>query len=190
MLSARLGHFFDKPLSPIARRIPLSPNALTIIGFLVTAAAAVYIPFNQLLGGVLMFFGGMFDIMDGVVARVNGKKTQFGALLDSTLDRYSDAFILLAVAWYFLENDNIIAVILASGSLVGAFIISYVRARAEGIGIACNVGLVERPERIALLIIGCLFNQLFLVVFLLFFLTHITAIQRILYVRRISNQTS
>jgi len=186
LISAKLGHFLDKPLTPLTRRIAVSPNILTVAGFLITAAAALVIPFNPLAGGLLIIAGGFFDMLDGIVARTNGKSTRFGALLDSTLDRYSDSFIFIAVAWYFFDRNNLAGVMLSIGSLVGAMVISYVRARAGGIGIECAVGLMERPERVVLLAFGCITGWLFPVIVLLFFLSHITAVQRILHVYKMT----
>ncbi len=186
MISAKLGHFLDKPLAPIAKKISVSPDILTMLGFLITTAAAVSIPYNLTTGGLLILLGGFFDMLDGIVARTNGKNTKFGAILDSTLDRYSDSFIFIAIAWYFFNNDNLAGVIFTAGSLVGALLISYVRARAEGIGVQCNVGLMERPERVALLALGCITGWLFPVILILFLLGHATAIQRIIHVYKMT----
>lgn len=186
MISARLGHFLDRPLAPIAKRISIHPNTVTVIGFLVTCIAALLLPFDLKLGGALILLGGFFDMLDGVIARTNGKNTRFGAFLDSTLDRYSDSFIFLAVAWHFLEENHLAGVLLSAGGLVGALLISYVRARAEGIGIGCTVGLMERPERVVLLAFGCITGWLFPVISLLFFFSHVTVVQRIAHVYRMS----
>ncbi len=184
MISAKLGHFFDKPLAPIARKISLTPNMLTMLGFFITSVAAVTLPFNLMAGGFLILLGGIFDMFDGIVARTNGKTSSFGAFLDSTLDRYSDSLIFCAVAVYFFQENNLSGVVFTIGTLVGALLISYVRARAEGLGIQCHVGLAERPERIVLLVVGCLTGWLFHLIMLLFFLSHITVIQRIYHVYR------
>lgn len=184
MIGAKLGHFLDKPLAPLIKKISISPNVLTITGFGITVLAGICIPFNLFLGGILILVGGLFDMLDGIVARVNHKKTDFGALLDSTLDRYSDSIIFISIAWYFFEMNNLTGVIFTATGLVGAFLISYVRARAEGIGIKCNVGLMERPERIVLIAFGCLLNWLLTIVIFLSIFSHITAIQRIFYVYR------
>lgn len=184
MISAKLGHFLDRPLAPLAKKISLSPNTVTVLGFLITVAAAVIIPFNLMYGGAVIILGGLFDVLDGVIARTNGKSTGFGAFLDSTLDRYSDSFIFLAVALYFFNEDNYAGVLFSLGSLVAALLISYVRARAEGIGIRCNVGLMERPERIVLLSFGCISGWLYPVMMVLFFAGHLTVIQRIIHVYR------
>lgn len=184
MISAKLGHFLDKPFSPLAKKITISPNVLTVIGFLITVVASLFIPFNLMIGGILIILGGFFDMLDGIVARVNGKKTEFGALLDSTLDRYSDSIIFISIAWYFFDSNNLTGVIFTIISLVGAFLISYVRARAEGINIKCNVGLLERPERIVLIAFGCIMDLLLFIIILLSILSHLTAFQRIIHVYR------
>lgn len=184
MISARLGHLLDKPLTPIAKLIPVSPNVLSITGFAVTLAAASLIPFNTTAGGLVILIGGFFDLLDGVVARTNGKDTKFGALLDSTLDRYADAALFVAIMWLFFKEDNLIGIFFTIWTLVGAFLVSYVRARAEGLGVSCNVGLIERTERILLLAAGCLTGRLFPVILILFVLSHITVVQRVVYVYR------
>ena len=148
MLSARLGHFLDAPLGSIAKGIPFSPNSLTVIGFLITVIAAFVIPHNIRLGGVFILIGGAFDMLDGMVARAKGKTSKFGAFLDSVLDRYSDAFIFLSLSYYLAANGNHTGSFLSLGVLVGAFLISYARARAEGLGESCHTGIMERPERI------------------------------------------
>jgi len=182
MLSARLGHFFDAPLNSLAKRIPFSPNSLTITGFFITVLAALAIPYHIKLGGILILIGGIFDILDGIVARTNGRATKFGAYLDSVLDRYSDAFIFLSIAWYLAAHDDHTGSFLSIGTLVGAFLISYARARAEGLGETCHTGLMERPERIILLIIATLTGWIVPILWAMLVLTHFTAIQRILHV--------
>lgn len=182
MLSGKLGHFLDKPLEPVAKRIPFSPNAISLTGFFITSLAALAIPYNLAAGGFLILLGGAFDLLDGVVARTNGKSSRFGAFLDSTLDRYSDSFILLGIAWYFFDKGNIALVWFTAGVLVGSLLISYVRARAEGIGIECSIGVIERPERVVLLAAGCITGLLSYVIVILFFLSHITVIQRVVHV--------
>ncbi|MFH0933352.1 MAG: CDP-alcohol phosphatidyltransferase family protein [Nitrospirota bacterium] len=188
MLSAKLGHFLDIPLSHIAKRIPLSPNTLTIVGFLITAVAALVIPKSIKLGGILILIGGLFDILDGVVARMRGGITQFGAFLDSVLDRYADAFLFLAISWYFIEKGNLTGAYLSLGTLVGAFLISYARARAEGLGTSCHTGIMERPERIILLAFATISGWLLPVLWIMLVLTHITVLQRIYHARKLMNR--
>jgi len=185
MIGAKLGHFLDVPLTPIAKKIPLNPNALTIIGFAVTAVAAFVIPYNLRLGGLLILVGALFDVLDGIYARVNNKVTKFGAFLDSVLDRYSDAFIFLSVAWYLAGGDNHTGAFLSLGTLVGAFLISYARARAEGLGGECKTGIMERPERIVLLIFATMTGWLVPVLWVMLILTHVTVFQRVYHVWKV-----
>lgn len=182
MIGARLGHFLDRPLTPFVKKIPLSPNMLTVTGFMITAAAAFAIPHDLRLGGLLIFFGGLFDMLDGVVARVNNRVTKFGAFLDSLLDRYSDAFLFLSVAWYLAGKGDHNGAFLSLGTLVGAFLISYARARAEGLGQECKTGIMERPERLALLIVATLTGWLTPTLWIMLTLTHVTVIQRVYHV--------
>lgn len=185
MLSAKLGHFLDTPLNQIAKRIPLSPNTLTVMGFLTTVVAALVIPKNIRLGGILILIGGVFDLFDGIVARTRGQITHFGAFLDSVLDRYSDAFLFLAISWYFVGKGNLTGAYLSLGTLVGAFIISYSRARAEGLGKSCYTGIMERPERIILLAFATITGWLLPVLWIMLVLTHITVLQRVYHVWKI-----
>lgn len=182
MLSSRLGHFFDTPLSSLAKRINVTPDLITVAGFLVTVLAAFTLPRNLMLGGLLILAGGFFDVLDGVVARVNNRVTGFGAFLDSVLDRYSDSFLFLGLAWYFFRTDSVTGVVMSLGTMIGALLISYTRARAEGLGEDCKVGLMERPERIVLMAFGAITGWIEPVIGIMFVLTHVTVIQRVYHV--------
>lgn len=184
MLGARLGNFLDKPLSTVAKKIDLSPNSITVAGFLTTTLAAAAFAWDLRVGGVLLLLGGAMDVLDGVVARARGKVTDFGAFLDSVLDRYSDAFIFLGLSWYFYRNGNLIGVALSLGTMIGALLTSYVRARAEGMGRECKAGLLERPERIILLVFGAFSGWMVEVLWAMLFLTHLTVAQRMLHVHK------
>lgn len=185
MIGAKFGHFLDKPLMPIFKRLNVNPNILTIIGFLITTLAAIVIPRNLILGGILILAGGVFDMLDGIVARVNNKVTEFGAFIDSVLDRYSDAFLLFGFSWYFFKDGSILGVLLSIGVLVGAMIISYTKARAEGLGKECHTGFMERPERIILLAFGAISGWVLPVMWLMLIFTHATVIQRIYHVWKV-----
>jgi len=178
VLSARLGHFLDKPLGPFAKKIAIHPNVLTVAGFVITVMAALVIPVHLRLGGVLILLGGICDLGDGILARTNDRMSKFGAFLDSLLDRYSDSFLFLSIAWYFGRMGNFMGASLSIGAMVGAFLVSYARARGEGLGIQSQVGIMERPERIILLIIATLTGWLTPVLWVMCILTHITVIQR------------
>jgi phosphatidylglycerophosphate synthase len=184
MLSEKLGHSLDKPLATIARKIPLSPNALTVAGFALTLLSGPVLAYDLRLGAFCMLPAGLLDMLDGVVARVQGKNSAFGAFLDSVLDRYSDAVILLAIAWNFGMSGNMTGVVLSGVTLTGSLIISYARARAEGLGASCAHGLMERPDRLILLFLGAVSGYMTAVLWILALLTHITVIQRILHTRK------
>jgi phosphatidylglycerophosphate synthase len=145
---------------------------------MITVAAAFVIPFNLRFGGVLILVGGVCDMCDGILARVNGKATSFGAFLDSLLDRYSDASIFLSMAWYLAGRGDHTGAFLSIGTMVGALLVSYARARGEGLGIDSQAGMMERPERIILLVFATLTGWLVPVLWIMLFLTHATVLQR------------
>lgn len=182
MLSRIFGHAFDMQLSRVARNIPFSPNALTVTGFGVMVFACSILSFDIFTGGLLVLFGSIFDMLDGVVARSKNQMTRFGAFLDSVLDRYADAMILLSLAYYLRNLSDMTGVMLCLGTLIGSFLISYTRARAEGIGEECKNGLMERPERIILISVGAITGFLVPVLWVLVVLTHVTVLQRIYHV--------
>lgn len=185
MLSKKFGHLLDRPLYSLAKTFNVAPNAITIAGFIITVVAALTLVQNLFLGGLLIILGGLFDMFDGVVARVNKRTTDFGAFLDSVLDRYSDAALFFGFAWYFLENNSMTSVAVTIGTMIGALIISYARARAEGLGKSCQTGLMERTERIILMSLGALTGLILPIMWIMLVLTHITVIQRILHVRKV-----
>lgn len=184
MFGAWLGHFLDRPLEPLAKRISFNPNFITIAGFLVTALGSLIIAKHLRLGGAVIGLGSLMDMFDGIVARTQGRETKFGAFLDSVLDRFADAFIFLGLAWYLGSADDHAGALLALGTMVGAFIISYTKARAEGLGQKCETGIMERPERVVLLVFGAISGWIIPVLWIMLFLTYLTVIQRVYYVWR------
>lgn len=182
MIGARLGHFLDRPLYPFAKKVSISPNALTLTGFGITTVAALVLTKDLRLGGILIIAGGLFDMLDGIVARTNGKATAFGAFLDSVLDRFSDAFLFMGAAWHLGSTGDTTGVFLSLGTMLGAFAVSYTRARAEGLGKDCKTGIMERPERIVLLAFGAITGWLLPVLWTMFALTYLTVFQRMFHV--------
>lgn len=169
---------------PLARR-GVTPNMVTLLGFLFNVVTAIIIATDHLTaGGVMLLLSGAFDMLDGALARVAKRQTVFGAFLDSLLDRYSEASILLAVIYVFTVRGDTAAVLLSYAVAVGSILISYARARAEGLGLECKVGIAPRPERVILLGIGLLFGgwTLIAVLGVLAVLTHFTAMQRLYHV--------
>lgn len=183
MISSKIGHSLDKPLGPFVRRVQIGPNYFTVTGFLITIVAACVVPLRIEAGGILILLGGLFDLLDGAVARVNGKVSEFGAFLDSVLDRFADAFLFASVGLYFHFSGDPTHAAISILALIGAFGVSYTRARAEGLGYSCRVGLMERPERIVLLAAGCLFPYILIpVLWTIFIGGYITVIRRIHHV--------
>jgi len=178
---------------PVAKRIAaigITANAITIIGLFFGIGAGVCIALGYLkLAAILILVGGSFDMMDGAVARVSNKNTPFGALLDSVVDRYSEGAIFLGIAIYFFGERMIGGLALTCLGLIGAFLVSYVRARAEGLDLDCKVGIMQRPERVIMLFLGVVFqgvlvvkfSPLFMALLVMVILSHFTVLQRIAF---------
>lgn len=172
-------------LANFVRWTGISPNLVTGLGFCITIAAAALIVQGQFLAaGCILVISGLFDALDGALARVAGRISRYGAFLDSTLDRYSEAVLFLAVAIYYSNLSSRIEIILAFCAMIGSFLVSYTRARAEGVGVSCKVGMFTRAERWITLTLGLLFNQMSLALWILAVLSNLTAIQRIYAVWR------
>jgi CDP-diacylglycerol--glycerol-3-phosphate 3-phosphatidyltransferase len=173
---------------PVARallRAHVRPNHLTMLGLGVSIAAACALAQGRLrVGGVLLALAGLFDFFDGSLARLANRVSAFGAFLDSVVDRYSDLVVLLGVVLYYHRAADTTGVFLTMVALVGTIMTSYTKARAQSIGVACEIGLIERPERLIVLIAGATFNLLTPAMIALAVLTNLTALQRILYMRR------
>ncbi|HXX53750.1 MAG TPA: CDP-alcohol phosphatidyltransferase family protein, partial [Thermodesulfovibrionales bacterium] len=135
-------------------------------------------PVHLRFGGVLILLGGICDLGDGVLARTSGRTSNFGAFLDSLLDRYSDSFLFLSIAWYLGRLGDSTGAFLSIGTMVGSFLVSYARARGESLGVQSQVGIMERPERIILLVIATLTGWLIPVLWIMCILTHFTVIER------------
>ncbi|MDO8672198.1 MAG: CDP-alcohol phosphatidyltransferase family protein [Dehalococcoidia bacterium] len=190
MIANRFKGLAQQVMAPLARIIgktPITPNALTVTGFILnTVVAAVLATGHQFIGGLLVLFAGLFDMLDGALARTTGQSTTFGAFLDSTLDRYSEAVLLFGVLVVAAQTQDTQVILLVFAVMVGSVMVSYVRARAEGLGLRCEVGLLARPERVILLAVGLIIGQLLPVLWLLAIFTNITTVQRILHVRHIT----
>jgi len=173
-------------------RTPITPNMLTLFGLVLNTAVAVLLGTGHLVaGGVMIIVAGMFDMLDGALAKISNKMSTFGAFLDSVVDRYSEAIILLGLLLYYYLYQSKAAVteiVLIYVILVGSMMISYARARAGALNIQNEVGLMARPERIILLAVGLLFQTVLLywVLWLLAIGTQITALQRIIYVWQVT----
>src|SRR5215469_13419 len=181
-------------IQPLAR-LRVTPNTLTVIGLLLSALTALVIALGFLLaGGLLVLFAGIFDMFDGAMARVRNAATTFGAFLDSMLDRYSESIILLGLLCYVLQRPDLHdafwpaqheqtwMIVFIFVAVVGSLMVSYAKARAEGLGLECKTGLLARPERVVILAIGLLTGAVFWALLILAIFSNVTAIERIVHV--------
>ena len=194
------------PIGNFLARIGINPNVLSVSGLILSIFAGVMYGMGLFfLASFVVILAGICDTLDGQLARQTGRSSKFGAFFDSTLDRYSDLSLLIGMAWFFsgykvllgfnghsITNDShpwtILFIILA---MTGSFMVSYCRARAEGLGLDCNIGIMQRPERITLIVLGSFLSVIpgigpliiKTTLFILAVSTNITAIHRILYVR-------
>lgn len=181
---ARMGM---EPVGQALARTGISPNVLTTVGCLLNFGVAAVIAFGSLsIGGVLILVAGAFDMLDGALARAAGRTTTFGAFLDSTLDRYSEAAIFLGVFVEGALRGDLQVQLLAYAAAIGSLMVSYARARAEGLGLRNSVGILQRPERVILLGVGLIFGLEVYALWMLAILTNLTALHRILHVRRLT----
>jgi len=177
------------PVVRILSKSGITPNVLTFINLTLNIIAAYVIAAGYfLLGGVLVPVAGLFDLLDGALARFNKQTTRFGAILDSVVDRISEAAILCGLLiWYMPQEEAGLEIILIFVVLIGSFLISYIRARAEGLGWQCQVGLFTRAERVIVLAIGLLANQIFIALCVLVVFVFITVVQRLVYLSKQGN---
>jgi archaetidylinositol phosphate synthase len=176
-LRPRLQEFME----PLAKKIRINPNIITIIGLIISLFAAyAFARENLLAGGLLIFLSGFFDVVDGAVARNNNTKTRFGGFLDSTSDRFADAFIIIGIIY-----GGYVSWIWGVLALLASLSVSYVRARAEMEGIKCDVGFAERAERLCIIMGGAFLgyfinpNIMTLAIIMVIVLGFLTVAQRI-----------
>jgi len=161
------------------------PNILTLLGLVVNIFAAVLFAKGLFFwAGLVVLFAGIFDMVDGEVARRTKRVTKFGAFFDSVIDRYSDLILLLGIVHWYAKWNQMFYVWLTGLVLIGSILTSYTRARAESLIPACKVGFLERPERIVLLIIGALTDRMAPVLWVMAILSNWTVSQRIWYTWR------
>lgn len=204
-----------KIINPVVKgliKMGVTPNVITTTGLVLNiVAAALFIYAGYLareesffyvgLGGGVVLFAGLFDMLDGRVARMGNKVSRFGAFYDSVLDRYSELFTLFGLFFFLVLQGYVAWAIVAFVALIGSIMVSYVRARAEGLGLECKVGLMQRPERVVLTSLGALFCGIFgdctafdpililaLPLALIALLANITAFVRVAHCYRLFNE--
>src|SRR5688572_10086267 len=178
---------WSDPVGRALFRLRVRPNHLTVMGLAVSLlAAAGFIAGHTQGAGLLLIVAGLFDLFDGSLARASGQVTPFGAFLDSVIDRYSDLLVMLGIVVFFASMAERRGAVVAMAGLVGSIMVSYTKARAESIGIDCNVGFMERPERMICVIAGAVLDVLEPALWVLAVLANVTAIHRIVHTRRLA----
>lgn len=177
-LTTRLGHFFHA--------LGVHPDIITLVGTLVVVIAAVVLAQGEFFwAAIILMIGLPLDALDGAVARAMRRQDKFGAFWDSTLDRYADGLIFTGLAYYYAGQSNQGAVLLSLAAMLGTQLVSYTRARAEGLRVDCKVGLLTRFERVVILLVMLVTGWIIPGLWILTVGTHITVAQRIWHVRRL-----
>lgn len=170
---------FFEAVARFLQRIGISANFLTFLGFLLNLIVAYLLARGSFWpGGLLLILGGILDRLDGAVARLNGSTSRFGAFLDSTVDRFSEAVVYLGLMVFYVHRGARQESLLIYVAIVGSLMVSYARARAEGLGIECREGLLTRFERLFILVCGLFLNQMLIALWILAVLSNFTALQR------------
>ena len=171
---------------PTLGRLGLTPNMVTLIGFLLTAGVAAVLANGSLFaGGLLLLAAGAFDMLDGALARATNQTSKFGAFFDSIMDRYSEAIVFFGLLIHYQlqpGNNHLLYIGLIYAAILGSIMVSYARARAEGLGFECESGWLGRPERVLLLSAGLILGWMNAALWILAIFTNLTAIQRIVLV--------
>lgn len=184
-----LAYYLTQPLVRLLARTPVTPNTITWLGFLIAVGAGVLIATGHpFAAGFVMLVGGFFDIIDGALARSTGQVSRFGAILDSTLDRLAEAAVLLGLLVMYAVQQSIAGTIVVGIVWVASVLVSYIRARAEAMGLRCEVGLFTRAERVVVLALGLLLSQvanaLLVALCIIAALSLVTVVQRLRHVWR------
>jgi len=189
-VSSRIRDFYLSILDPIvglSNQLNVHPNTFTTVGFFTGCVAAYFVAVGSLrTAACLILLSGVFDNIDGKLARHSGKVSKFGALYDSTMDRYSEVIFFFGMAFYFIKNGWYLTSVAVAVGLGGSLMVSYVRARAEGLGFECAVGILQRAERLLLLGLGGLIHLYTLIaaIWIVAVMSNVTAIHRIIHVWR------
>jgi len=181
-----MSDYLTQPAVKLLARTPVTPNTITWLGFWLTlGAAALVITGNLFAAGFVVLVAGFFDMLDGALARTTNRVTRFGSVLDSTLDRLSEAVLLLSILVLYTRGQQVAESLLVGIALLGSLLVSYIRARIEALGIECKVGLFTRPERVIILALGLLLSQfnyaLVIALAIITFFSFFTVGQRLLY---------
>jgi CDP-diacylglycerol--glycerol-3-phosphate 3-phosphatidyltransferase len=196
MITRQIGQSCNYPLAAIVRALAatgISPNVLTVIGFAINLVGAYLFAYGYFRwAGAAVVLAGLFDMLDGRVARLTNRVTPFGGFFDSVLDRYSDLCLMIGLLVFYGRINRFWYVVLVAVAMIGSVMVSYTRARAENLIHTCKVGFLERPERMVLIIIGAAFDRMAPVLWVIAVLSTLTVIHRVAYTwqeaRRLASQ--
>ena len=165
-------------------RLGVKPNMVTLAGLFGQVIAAYFIAIGQIpLGGIITLVAAPFDFLDGTMARYLGESSSFGAFVDSVSDRYSELVIMGGLLYYYIQNQNTLAISLVFLAAAGSMLVPYIRSRAEALGYNAKIGLLSRLERYLVLIPCLMFNIPLVALWIIAILSNFTALQRIYHVR-------
>jgi len=177
------------PIVFLLAKAHITPNALTLVGVLGSAGAAVLLARGQFLaGGIVVLAAGALDILDGALARATGQVTRFGAVFDAVMDRVSEAAVLFGLLYYYAGRDAREESLLIFAALAGSMLVSYIRARGEILGLQIREGLFTRAERVIVIGFGSIIDQVRIALWILAVLANLTALQRLYLVWRKTGQ--
>ena len=178
-----LTHYFAQPVARLLLALPITPNAITFLGLLISLGAAYLLATAHFLaGGALLLVGGAFDMLDGTLARLSGRATPSGAFLDSVTDRVAEAAVLFGLLWHFTGEPDRAGALLVYLALASSVLVSYLRARGEGLGVSSEAGIMTRPERIVVLSVGIMLGYPVITLGIVATLSFVTAAQRMAYI--------
>ena len=175
--------FFERPIVRILSKVGITPNQISIVGLIASVGAAYLLAKGEFrLAALILILAGTLDMIDGALARLKGLASSRGALIDSTSDRVAEAVVFLGLLAFYINSDSTTNVWLIYLAMIGSFMVSYLRARGEGLGIDCKVGIMTRPERVLVLTISLLVQQVAIGLIIISCLSYVTAIQRLRYI--------
>ncbi len=189
-LRPTVGRFLSENPARLMAALRITPNILTLIGLALSIftgwVLAIDFSHHLLIGGILVLFSGWFDMLDGALARLTGRITRFGGMLDSTVDRFSEAALFLGLTIFFANRGDTLEIALVYAAVVGSIMVSYARAKAEGMGFKGEKGFFARPERLVLLVVGLCLSEvsltaLVVVLWILAVGANLTAVHRLIY---------
>lgn len=177
----KIGVRFTVPVAKALSHTPVTPDFITWLGFFLTCGAAGLIAGHHLFwGGAGVLVAALMDTFDGALARQSGRVSKFGAVLDSTLDRLSEGVVLLGIIYVLARSGSAPGAVLAGATIMLSFVVSYIRARSEGMGVQCSEGWFTRTERVIVIALGLMLNQVIIALSIISVLSLITAAQRLL----------